>query len=101
MHTIVILGGLHYREMPLGSSAPPEPAPPRVRATVNTSCRITPQRQQQHRLYAQDQIKFDQNRIFLAGIRRDRADNRIDGQDNLITPPRWPDTRPTMAGRPT
>lgn len=39
------------------------------------------QKQQQLGFYAQDQIKFDKNWIFLAGIRRDRADNRIDGQD--------------------
>ncbi len=37
--------------------------------------------QQQIGLYAQDQIKFDKNWIFLAGIRRDRADSTTEGQD--------------------
>ena len=38
------------------------------------------QKQQQLGFYAQDQIKFD-NWIFLAGIRRDRADSTTEGQD--------------------
>ncbi|SSW71569.1 TonB-dependent siderophore receptor [Achromobacter agilis] len=38
------------------------------------------QNQQQLGFYAQDQIKFD-NWIFLAGIRRDRADSTTEGQD--------------------
>ncbi|WLW64987.1 TonB-dependent siderophore receptor [Achromobacter aegrifaciens] len=37
--------------------------------------------QQQIGFYAQDQIKFDKNWIFLAGIRRDRADSTTEGQD--------------------
>ncbi len=37
--------------------------------------------QQQIGFYAQDQIKFDKNWIFLAGIRRDRADSTTAGQD--------------------
>ena len=39
------------------------------------------QNQQQLGFYAQDQIKFDRNWIFLAGIRRDRADSTTEGQD--------------------
>lgn len=39
------------------------------------------QNQQQLGFYAQDQITFDKNWIFLAGIRHDRADSTTDGQD--------------------
>jgi len=39
------------------------------------------QRQTQLGFYAQDQIKFDKNWIFLAGLRRDRAESTTDGQD--------------------
>ncbi len=39
------------------------------------------QNQQQIGFYAQDQITFDRNWIFLAGIRRDRADSTTAGQD--------------------
>ncbi|HCW20026.1 MAG TPA: TonB-dependent siderophore receptor, partial [Achromobacter sp.] len=85
-HTVIVgMDYSHYRETSQtasGLGAPLNLYHPVYGNRPEYELSDTPkQKQQQLGFYAQDQIKFDKNWIFLAGIRRDRADNRIDGQD--------------------